>query len=146
MTQVQLDSRQGVEAKRRLNRIRVESLMALSEGMLTLEEFFDSATASDGRALAGIQVRQLLTWLPGFKTVDVNIVYSSLLLSLGLDPDSLPPKTVTIRWLLDKRSAGRRWEAFWLALRTHEMAMRSDDGIPQPWPGFPFARNPQEKK
>lgn len=146
MTDVQLDSRRGVEARRRFNRIRVESLMALREGMLTLEEFFDNATGTDGRALAGIQIRQLLTWLPGFKTVDVNIVYSSLLLSLDLDPNELPPRTVTIRWLLDRRCAGRRWEAFWLALRTHEMAMESEDGIPRPWPGFPFAPNPGEKK
>lgn len=139
-----LDSRSAVQRRRELSRIRIEALLALREGLITLEDFFDTATTSDGRALASLTIRQLLTWLPDYKPSDVELVYTGMLAGLSMRPAEVSSKSITVRWLLDRRTGGRRWESLWLAVRTFESARSSDDGAAKPWPGFPFAPAPKE--
>lgn len=124
--------------------IRFDAISSLEAGILELEDFFDSATTSDGRALAKIKLRRLLEALPGWTPSDAASVLDGMIASLGMEHSETDRSALTLRWLLDKRTGGNRWRAFWASKITYELAKTADDGAAKPWAGFPFAARPEE--
>lgn len=124
--------------------IRFDAISSLEEGILDLEDFFDSATTSDGRALAKIKLRRILEALPEWTPSDAASVLDGMLASLGMEQPETDRSTLTLRWLLDKRTGGNRWRAFWASKITHELTKAADDSTAKPWRGFPFAPEPEE--
>lgn len=124
--------------------IRLDAIMSLEAGVFELEDLFDSATTPDGRALARLRLRRVLEALPEWTPSDATSVLDNMLCSLGIDPRDIDYANLTIRWLLDKRTGGNRWRAFWAAKTTHELGKEADDSTARPWRGFPFAPQPEE--
>ena len=122
----------GVEARR----MRAEHLLAVSERLLSPLDVVELAAQYEHRALRRIRLHVLLSAQPGVGEVKARLVCENMLRTLHgrelTDTERKSVKRLTVAWLLDTRSAGRRWVAFYDAL--HRKRVPSP-----PWPGFPFA-------
>jgi hypothetical protein len=122
-------------------RHRAEHLLAVADGSLTPLEVIERAAAYGHRALRRITLRRLLTAQPGVGEATADRMLTRMLTCLRggaptrTDRDSMVK--LTIAWLLDTRTGGRRWAAFTDALRRTRQ-------VNAPWPGFPYAPPPGE--
>lgn len=91
-------------------RQRAEYLVAITDGLVTVLDVIEAAAADSGRALRRISLRQLLLSQPGWGERRTNRILSALAARMGANDD---PKDMTIAWLIDPRSGGRRFLA-WL--------------------------------
>lgn len=107
--------------------MRAEYLIALAEGLITVQDVIDAALNDDGRPLRRISLRQLLLSQPGWGERRTTRLLSVLAGRMG---STDRPKDMTIAWLLDPRCGGRRYLA-WLDVQQAKNSA--------PWPGFPFA-------
>lgn len=115
------------EALSAARRTRAEYLIALTEGLIDISDLLAFAVTEDGAPLRRISLRQLLLSQPGWGERRTARVLSALSDRLGT---AERPKDMTIAWLIDPRSGGRRYLA-WLDVRQAKSSA--------PWPGFPFA-------
>lgn len=118
------NARQALSAARLM---RSEYLIALVEGLVTVEDVIEAAMADSGKPLRRISLRQLLLSQPGWGERRTNRLLSVLADRLGA---AERPKDMTVAWLIDPRSGGRRYLA-WLDVQQAKNSV--------PWAGFPFA-------
>lgn len=120
------------EARRRAHTTRTGWRMALLQGFVDPRQFLTAAATEDGKALRRMTLRELLSSRPGCGEVQANRIVARLRMFLGVKPDDLPARKMTVAWLLDGRAAGRA-EAF-------ECAMAAPDTV---YDGFPFGERPE---
>lgn len=127
-------------AAREANRVRAEYLLAVADGTLTPLEVAEVSCQYEYRALRRITLMRLLTAQRGVGKAHATVILAEMMACLKgtrlTDKDRSDLPDLTLAWLIDSRSAGRRWAAFNDALtRT-----RTPDA---PWPGFPFSPRAQ---
>ncbi|WP_412905262.1 hypothetical protein [Aeromicrobium sp. 179-A 4D2 NHS] len=116
------------EARRRASRTRAEWLVAITEGVVTVDDLIRAACEPDGKPLMKISLSQLLLAQPGVGKAKAERVLRKTHTALsGRGDDSQPLQTVAN--LVDPRSGGRRYVAFRDALSDRQT----------PVTGFPFA-------
>ena len=121
------------EAKKHANRHRAEWLLSLSAGYITATDLITAACTEGNKPLLRITLRQLLMNQPGWGEVRVNRVLRRLRMVLGeTGSDS---RRLSVAWLVDSRAGGKRVQVWADALDN-----RSD----LPWPGFPYAPQPEK--
>lgn len=89
------------------NRVRGEHLLLLASGAMSLGDFFVAAT--DLLPLQRVGLRRVLTTSGLFGVVDAERAVRKMLLLLGED---VPLRKVTVGWVLDSRTFGRRLVVF----------------------------------
>ncbi len=113
-------------------RYRAEWLMALAAGTVTTMDLLQQAATTQGRPLARLGLRQILGATPG--NGDATVRRKLALLADECGCPGLQVSRMTVGWLLDNRTQGRRFTA-WLA--AVEVGRREPA-----WPGFPFTDCP----
>lgn len=121
------------QAKRTADQIRAMWLWDIhttraSDHPVTMRDLLVEACTPAGRPLGRIRLTRLLQAGTGCSRLSAGRMINQLLATIGGTIND--QRDLTVRWLLDPRSGGRRIIA--LADVLH---MR--DGVP--WPGFPFA-------
>ena len=111
-------------------RLRAETLAGLAVGRLNSEEVLDRAAERTDHPLRRLKLMDVLSAPNGVGLVTATRLLDRVRRVLG-EPD-LPFKAMTISWLLDRRSGGRRYLA-WLEATTRGAA---------PWPGWPYTPSP----
>ncbi|MGP5523481.1 hypothetical protein ACTXM3_09305 [Glutamicibacter arilaitensis] len=111
-------------------RFQAEWLHLVFEGEVQPMEVIQEACAEDGGALRKVKLFSLLTSQPRWGEKKALQVLELMIAVLKV---KVEPKEVTIGWLVDSRSGGRRVNAFVDALQPKEPI----------WPGFPFAPKPK---
>lgn len=119
------------EARAKARFVRAARLYSLANGSTTVVETIAAATDDAGRPLLRLTLRQLLLAQKGWGEQRTAHVIGRTLSVIGA-PET-PTRKLTVAWLIDPRSGGRRIMAFCDALS-------AKDG--PPWPGFPFAPHP----
>ncbi|MPN44724.1 hypothetical protein SDC9_192289 [bioreactor metagenome] len=120
------------EARLRASATRTGWRLALVQGLVSVEQVIAAAATEDGKPLRRLTLREVLASRPGCGDVQANRVVARLRVLLGVKPDELPAKRMTVAWLLDGRASGRA-EAWACAV-----------GDPTTvYAGFPFAERPQ---
>lgn len=117
-------------ARTSARRYRAEWLIALTEGLINPFELFEQAATEEGKPLRKLSLRQVLLSQPGWGK-------SKTYPRLEMLRDTLKASNaekLTVGWLIDPRSGGRRFLTF-LDIFT---ATKTEP----PWPGFPFAPAP----
>lgn len=114
----------GVRAE--AHRYRVEWLDALDNEVSTTADLFEEACTLEGRPLLRTTLRQILLTDHAFSNARVPKILARIQHLVGVE---MPVRHMTVAWLLDPRSGGRRFIA-WLDA-TQEF--RSE-----PWSGFPY--------
>ena len=110
------------------NQMRAAELIAVAESRQTIHDVITHAATQQGRPLLRITLRQLLLAQPGWGEQRTTATLKKLASPIG---QAAPPlRKLTIAWLLDQRSGGRRFMAFCDTFSAKSAA---------PWPGFPFA-------
>ena len=112
-------------------RCRAEWLVGVAQGLIDPTQLVQHAAADDGAPLLKVRLRKLLLARPGRNPRDADTVIEALLRE---HPSRVPTAELTVAWLLDNRTQGRRFTT-WLAV-LH--ATRNEP----PWPGFPFTPAP----
>lgn len=118
------NARDALSAARRL---RSEHLVALAEGTVTISDVVDTAITEDGAPLRRISLRQLHLSQAGWGERRTARLLSAIADRLGSTDH---PRDMTVAWLIDPRSGGRRY-LIWLD------AQQAKDN--KPWTGFPLA-------
>ncbi len=108
------------------NNLRAEWLIGLATDLLTVLDLLAHATTPDGRPLRRISLLQLLTAQVGCGQVRAMATLHQLRALLRC---STPYTAMTIGWLLDNRTSGRRLLAFATAMQ---------GGANCPWAGWPL--------
>lgn len=111
-------------------RLQAEWLHLVSIGELPPMEVIEEACTEDGATLRKLRLHSLLISQPRWGE---KKVLQSLELMISVLKVKVDPKAITIGWLVDSRSGGRRVQAFVDALQPREPI----------WPGFPFAPKPE---
>lgn len=106
--------------------MRSDWLVSLDAGVSTAVDLFVHACTSEGRPLLRLPLRQVLLSQPKFGQARVTRTLDRIQLVLGVE---MPVRSMTVGWLLDSRSGGRRFMA-WLDAT---QILRSE-----PRPGFPY--------
>lgn len=119
------------EARLRAHTTRTGWRMALLQGMVGLQQVLVAAATEEGKALRRLTLRELLSSRPGCGEVQANRIVARLRMFLGVKPEDLPARKMTVAWLLDGRAAGRA-EAWSCAV----------EGPSTVYEGFPFAERP----
>lgn len=112
------------------NSLRAEWLFGVASDYLTVMDLLAHATTAAGRPLRRISLFQLLTAQVGYGSATANLTLDRLRSNLRCTTSNTE---MTIGWLLDNRTAGRRLRALTVALRPSER---------EPWPGWPFTPQP----
>ena len=112
-------------------RCRAEWLVGVAQGLIDPTQLVQHAATDDGAPLLKVRLRKLLLSRPGHTPRDADTVIEAL---LRQQPSRVPPGELTVAWLLDNRTQGRRFAA-WLAV-LHGTRKQP------PWPGFPFTPPP----
>lgn len=128
-----LPQTQAVDLARRANLERAEVLIAVSEGLLSLTDVFYDLERENGRYLSAMSLRQLLIEHPNFSVSRANSVMTAIKRNLGTP--ELSSRKMTLAWLFDPRTGGRRAQAFADAVFQGRSA--------GPWSGFPFTACPR---
>jgi hypothetical protein len=105
--------------------VRAEYLVALAEGLLTINDVIDAASTAEGIPLRRISLRQLLTTQPGWGERRAAKVLSVVCSNMDV---SDVKGDLTIGWLIDPRAGYRRWLSW---LDAHQAKIEG------PWAGFP---------
>lgn len=109
------------------NSLRAEWLFGLASDYLTLLDLLAHATSKAGRPLRRISMFQLLTAQVGCGPATANSTLDRLRALLRCTTGN---PAMTVGWLLDNRTGGRRLLALTTALRGGEL---------EPWTGWPFS-------
>ena len=131
-----LEPAQAQTVRRKADLIRATALLLVAGGKINVWGVLQSASVPAGRPLLRLSLRQLLLAQPGVGSRSEEHLLGSLLNRLGLPMGHKSPGTsgLTVQWLLDPRTNGRRMLAF--------IDVMYDRGGGPPWPGFPFAPPP----
>lgn len=116
-------------------RYRAQWLLSLAYGATSTLELLRHAATVPGRPLTRLTLRQVLGAVPGVGMTTVRRQLQQLLAECGTGSEL--PNRVTVGWLLDTRSRGRRLVA-WLA------TVEIDTHQPAAWPGYPYTGAPTE--
>lgn len=136
--------------RRHRQRVRVQALLDLTEGRVSLNAVLKRATLPEGEELLKVTLRQLLLSLPGVGAATVRDVLGHL---ERVEGKPLPSSGLNVRWLLDGRSRGQRMVSFVEAVSAVTSRIAFDapggvrDGVPVPrvspaWKGFPYTPPP----
>jgi hypothetical protein len=130
MTPPQQDARALRHAADAARRMRSEWLVAVAEGLVTIDDVLDEASTESGRPLQKISLRQLLLAQPfvGESRKDEVLRRMADILSDEVK-SSREVTTCSISFILDPRAGGRRY----IALQD------ARSGQDTPVSGFPFA-------
>lgn len=126
------DQQTAAAARRSAAGVRAEYLVSVSSGLLSVFDVLDAVVTEEGRPLLKVSIRQLLLSQEGWgakRTDDTLAMLASF--------TDAPVAKMTIGWLTDPRAQGARLIAFADVMSPRRSPVRP------PWPGFPFARNPQ---
>ncbi|MGO1851816.1 MAG: hypothetical protein ACTH0V_00220 [Microbacteriaceae bacterium] len=110
--------------------VRARALVDIDQGALTIEKLLDRARTPDGAVYQRVTLTQLLR-AAGHSEGSVRRVLEHTLRTLGDNPGT-PRRSLTVSWLLDGRSRGRRIAALQDALAPRD----------KPWAGYPWAPDP----
>ena len=120
-------------AAARARRYRAEWLVAVAQDLVTPLEMVAHAATAEGRALRKVRLVELLGTQPDAGSTTVRKTIGGVLHQLSVHGHRQPPvNRLTIGWVLDPRSNGRRFDAL-----VHALEPRT-----APWPGFPFEPRP----
>ena len=117
-------------SRARARLLRAEWLIGIAQGALTPLDCLVFATTAQGRPLRRISLFQLITAQPGVGPATAKVVLDQIRALLRCTTQN---PTMTVGWLLDNRTSGRRLLAFTTALAGRNLA---------PWPGWPLIRPP----
>jgi hypothetical protein len=112
-------------------RVRGEWLLLLRDDLVGPNDVLTEASTPDGRPLLKLSLRQLLLARPGWGRKRTEAVIRKV---SSVATGRIEARQITVGWLLDPRSGGRRFAA-WLD------ALEPKTG--PAWPGFPFVRKEQ---
>lgn len=126
-------SRTMAEARREASLARSRALLSVSRGEATLQETIQRAARPGEGALLRIRLAQLLMSLPDMGRRRSHQLLHRMLHVLEDDPGQ-QVASLTISWLLNPHSGGRRWEA-WVDVVMSE----TDKPV---WAGFPWSPSP----
>lgn len=121
------------EARERAALARARMLVKLGEGTATVLELLDRARHPDGGVYQRITLTQLLRACGYSHAATVRVLNHTVRVA-GSYPT--PRRSLTLSWLLDGRSGGRRIAAFQDALAPRE----------RPWTGYPWAPDPNPNR
>lgn len=120
-------------AAARARRYRAEWLLAVAEGFTSPLDLVSHAATNQGRPLRRIRLSELVGTQPGWGAGRVRKTMGGLLHQLAVHGQSQSPTTrLTVGWILDPRSNGRRFDSLIHALTPRQT----------PWTGFPFEPQP----
>lgn len=111
--------------------MRAEYLVALTEGVITMQDIIEASLNEIGKPLRRISLRQLLLSQPGWGQRRASRFLRAVAERLEVACD---PREMTIAWLTDPRAGGRRYLA-WLDVTQPKNG--------SPWAGFPFTPRPE---
>lgn len=114
------------QALARARLLRGEYLVALASDLITAHDVVQAAMTDEGKPLRRISLRQLHLSSPGWGERRTKRLLSALSERLGASEKT---QDMTIAWLIDPRSGGRRYLAWLDAQQPKAHA---------PWPGFPY--------
>lgn len=138
---VRYDPRLLVEDRRRANAARGELITLVSDGTLTPWEALTSVGEDpDATALRKVSLEQILMARPGASSASSTRVVEQVMRTLSLPSGSMRVRDVTIGYVLDSRSAGRRLLAVLDAFLSHGVI--TDAAEVSAWPGFPYSPPP----
>lgn len=112
------------------NILRAEWLLGIASDYLTVLDLLTQATSAAGRPLRRISLFQLLTAQAGCGPATVTATLERLRANLRCTTEN---PAMTVGWLLDNRTGGRRLRALTAALLASEQ---------QPWLNWPFTAAP----
>lgn len=119
------------QARQEAARIRAVWLTRVASDEASIFDVVRAATASDGRPLRAIRIKELLRSQQGWGKSRSGAVLAHLRATSKI-PRSVPDHRLNVSWLLDNRSRpGLRLSALIDAIDAQ--GTRS-----APWPGFPF--------
>ena len=127
---------QAQTARHKADLIRATALLLVAGGKINVWGVLQSASIPAGRPLLRLSLRQLLLAQPGVGSRSEEHLLGSLLCRLGLPMGVKASETsgLTVQWLIDPRTNGRRMLAF--------IDVMNDRAGGPPWLGFPFAPPP----
>lgn len=118
-------------------KMRAEYLLSITIGDITPLDLIRQAARPDGRPLLTIPLKKILSAQQGWgaKKAENALTEICAVLREDLKTDRKNGHKLTVGWLLDPRSGGRRLMA-WVDV----VEVRPRGNMP-PWSGFPFAKN-----
>ena len=116
------------KARRNADRFRAEWLILLNEKMMEPADLLREAARPEAKPLMKLSLRQVLLAQQGWgrRKTDAVIDHVSAVSGARIDR-----RKMTVGWLLDPRSGGRRFAAWLDAFEPKT----------KPWPGFPYTRS-----
>lgn len=119
---------------------RGQLLQDVAEGRLSAWEAIMVATIDDRPALRKIRIDQIVMTQPGIGEFRARKVVDQILTILGIPAGTFSVRDVTIGFVLDTRSGGRRILAVIDAFLSYGI-IRTDSEL-SVWPGFPYSPSP----
>ena len=113
-------------ARQEADRQRAEWLVSLDAGVTDVADFFEFACTLEGRPLLRVPLRQVMLAGLGFSEAKTRRALDRIQQLLGVEKTT---RNMTVAWLLDSRTGGKRFMA-WLEAT---QILRSE-----PWSGFPY--------
>ena len=95
--------------------LRAEWMVALAEGLVTLDDLLAEALTDEGRPLRRIRLSQVLASLPEASPPATNLALERLAEFADV-PEHQDPHRLTVGWLIDNRYAAAHQDAFAAAL------------------------------
>ena len=117
---------QANEARREAAVYRAEWLVDLDSSTSTVNDLFKAACTDNGRPLLRLPLRQVLLAEGRIGEAKVGRTLLRIQELLGTE---MPVRAMTVAWLLDSRTGGKRFMA-WLDANQFQRS--------KPWPSFPY--------
>lgn len=114
-------------ARRSASLFRAEWLMLIHGELVTPGDLLQESSRTESASLLKLSLRQVLLAQPGWGRVRTDAMTSHIMSVTGV---SVEQRKLTIGWVLDPRSGGRRFAAWLDAIATKDAP---------PWAGFPYA-------
>lgn len=141
--EVRFDPALLVEKRRRANAARGELLTLVQEGLMSAWDAVTEAASSGDEALLKITLEQLVMTQPGVGQHRARRVVEQVIHILEVPPHRISTKDVTLGYVIDGRSNGRRMLAVLDAFISHGLIADCDEVTV--WPGFPYSSPPVRK-
>ncbi|WP_433673919.1 hypothetical protein [Microbacterium gorillae] len=123
------------ESAEHARQVRADWLFSLQDGVVSMFDIITQACEPDGRPLLRIGLVRLLEHQDGWSRHAAITTINQTLRLLSLpELSARGAAKLTVQWLVDARSGGRRQLAF---------ADAMDSKTQLPWPGFPYS--PQQE-
>lgn len=142
--EVRFDPSKLVESRRRANAARGELLSLVRDGLLSAWDAISETASSDDEALRRISLEQLVMTQPGVGEVRARKIVEQVIHILEVPPHRIGPRDVTLGFVVDGRSQGRRMLAVLDAFIAHGLIADCDEV--SLWPGFPYSPPPPTKE